>query len=182
MKTLQYLSNKLFLYQKSHVSSNTSLTVNQAKKNNCSKERDNFRGLCDYGQFFGHHKKVSNYAFQVEFWISSIFNAFKIHICKLARGATSWSWKKIRKRHCLKSIQIRNYFWSVFSCIRDRIWRFTRNNSVFRHFSRSERNQNKHYINWSQTEVSICHFSNVKWEIQFIICLILHLLPCTVVW
>ena len=32
---------------------------------------------------------------------------------------------------CVKSVQIRSYFWSVFSSIR------TRNNSVFGHFSRS---------------------------------------------
>ena len=32
----------------------------------------------------------------------------------------------------VKSVQIRSYFWSVFSCIR------TRNNSVFGHFSRSD--------------------------------------------
>ena len=31
--------------------------------------------------------------------------------------------------YCVKSVQIRNYFWLVFSCIR------TRNNSVFGHFS-----------------------------------------------
>ena len=35
------------------------------------------------------------------------------------------------KAHCVKSVQIRSYFWSVFSCIR------TRNNSVFGHFLRS---------------------------------------------
>ena len=33
--------------------------------------------------------------------------------------------------HCVKSIQIRRFFWSVFSCIR------TRKNFVFGHFSRS---------------------------------------------
>ena len=39
---------------------------------------------------------------------------------------------------CVKSVQIRSYFWSVFSCIRTeyrKIW--TRNNSVFEHFSRN---------------------------------------------
>ena len=34
-------------------------------------------------------------------------------------------------RHCVKSVQIRRFFWSVFSCIR------TRRNSVFGHYSRS---------------------------------------------
>ena len=38
--------------------------------------------------------------------------------------------------HCVKSVQIRSYFWSIFSCIR------TRNNSVFGHFSRSVTDQN----------------------------------------
>ena len=33
--------------------------------------------------------------------------------------------------HCVECVQIRSYFWSVFSCIR------TRNNSVFGYFSQS---------------------------------------------
>ena len=40
--------------------------------------------------------------------------------------------------HCVKSVQIRSYFWSVFSRIQYRKIR-TRNNSVFGHFSRSDR-------------------------------------------
>ena len=35
------------------------------------------------------------------------------------------------QEYCVKSVQIRSNFWSVFSCIR------TRNNSVFEHFSHS---------------------------------------------
>ena len=39
-------------------------------------------------------------------------------------------------RHCVKSVQIRSYFWSVFSCIRTEYRKMrTRNNSVFGHFS-----------------------------------------------
>ena len=41
-------------------------------------------------------------------------------------------------RHCVKSVQIWSYLWSVFSCIQykyRKIW--TRNKSVFGHFSRS---------------------------------------------
>ena len=42
-------------------------------------------------------------------------------------------------KHCVKSVQIRNYFWSVFSCIRTEYRKIlTRNNSVFGHFSRIE--------------------------------------------
>ena len=37
------------------------------------------------------------------------------------------------RTHCVKSVQIRSYFWSVFSCIQ------TWNNSIFGHFSRSDR-------------------------------------------
>ena len=41
--------------------------------------------------------------------------------------------------HRVKSVQIRIYFWSVFSCIRTENRKIqTRNNSVFGHFSRSE--------------------------------------------
>ena len=40
---------------------------------------------------------------------------------------------------CVKSVQIRNYFWSVFSSIRTEYGEIrTRNNSVFGHFSRSD--------------------------------------------
>ena len=40
--------------------------------------------------------------------------------------------------HCVKCVQIRSYFWSVFSCIRTEYRKIrTRNNSAFGHFSRS---------------------------------------------
>ena len=38
--------------------------------------------------------------------------------------------------HCMKSVQIRSYFWSAFSCIHSEYRKIqTRNNSVFWHFS-----------------------------------------------
>ena len=41
-----------------------------------------------------------------------------------------------RKFHCLKSVHIRIYFWSVFSCIGTEYGKIrTRNNSVYVHFS-----------------------------------------------
>ena len=41
--------------------------------------------------------------------------------------------------HCVKSVLIRSYFWSVFSCIQSEYRKIrTRNNSVFGHFSRSD--------------------------------------------
>ena len=55
--------------------------------------------------------------------------------------------RDIRKRwhnHCVKRVQIRSYFWSVFSCIR------TRNNYVFEHFSCSVHNIVKR-LWWSET-------------------------------
>ena len=40
--------------------------------------------------------------------------------------------------HCVKSVQIRSYVWSVFSCIQPEYRKIrSRNNSVFGHFSRS---------------------------------------------
>ena len=47
------------------------------------------------------------------------------------KKAVSSSRSEVLHDHCVKSVQIRSYFWSVFSCIR------TRNNSLFRHFSSS---------------------------------------------
>ena len=57
--------------------------------------------------------------------------------------------------HCVKSVQIRSYFWSIFSCIRTEYRKIrTRNNSAFGHFSR---------IGWlrksdlqAETEALIC--------------------------
>ena len=41
--------------------------------------------------------------------------------------------------HCVECVQIRSYFWSVFSCIRTEYRKTqTRNNSVFGNFSRSD--------------------------------------------
>ena len=43
-------------------------------------------------------------------------------------------------KHCVKNVQIRSSFWSLFSCIQSEYRkRRTRNNSVFGHFSSSER-------------------------------------------
>ena len=40
-------------------------------------------------------------------------------------------------KHCVKSVQIRSFFWSVFSCIRTEYRKIqTRKNSEFGHFSR----------------------------------------------
>ena len=42
-------------------------------------------------------------------------------------------------KHCVKSVQIRSNFWSVFSCIQSKYRKIRiKNNSVFGHFSRSE--------------------------------------------
>ena len=41
--------------------------------------------------------------------------------------------------HCMKSVQIKSCFWSVFSYIRTEYRKVgTRNNFVFEHFSRSD--------------------------------------------
>ena len=47
--------------------------------------------------------------------------------------------------HCVEIVQIRSYFWSVFSCIRDKYRKIrTRNNSILGHFSRSDSTRNKY--------------------------------------
>ena len=57
-------------------------------------------------------------------------------VCETVRFVSHWSYCE---NHCVKRVQIRSHFWSVFSCIRTeyRIIR-TRNNSVSGRFSRSE--------------------------------------------
>ena len=47
-------------------------------------------------------------------------------------------WFATSKAHCVKCVQIRSFFWSVFSRIRSEYGKIrTRKNSVFGHFSRS---------------------------------------------
>ena len=71
---------------------------------------------------------LASRAYCTEFRISSIF------LKKLPQIDNC-----INVNHCVKSVQIRSYFWSLFSCIRTECRKIrTRNNSVFGQFSRSE--------------------------------------------
>ena len=93
---------------------------------------------------------------QILFLKCFFFRRF-LHIFTIANELTGFSISRLAnmedffKRHCVKSVQIRIYFWSVFSCIwteYGEIWSLriqseyrktrTRNNSVFGNFSRSE--------------------------------------------
>ena len=59
----------------------------------------------------------------------------------------SWLFLMIifKTRYCVKSVQLRSYFWSVFSCIQSGYRKIqTRNNSVVGHFSRS--GENAYYL------------------------------------
>ena len=48
--------------------------------------------------------------------------------------------EEVKSRYCVKSAQIRSFFWSVFPRIRTEYWKIrTRKNSVFGYFSRSVR-------------------------------------------
>ena len=59
--------------------------------------------------------------------------------------------------YCVKSVKIRSYFWSVFSCIRIEYKKIrTRNNSVFGHFSCSV------YV--YDLVITITNFWNKLWE------------------
>ena len=71
------------------------------------------------------------------------------------------------QKHCVKCVQIRSYFWSVFSCIRTEYRKIrTRNNSLFGHFSRSETN-NKNAL----ALTPYCYGGNlITFIMGFIIC------------
>ena len=59
--------------------------------------------------------------------------------CPALLGTGSGSSYASEAIHCVKSVQIRSYFWSVFSCIQSKYRKIgTINNSVFGHFSRSD--------------------------------------------
>ena len=72
------------------------------------------------------------------------------------------------KLHCMKSVQIRSYFWSVFSCIQSKYRKIqTRNNSVFGHFSRSAwliKNIIGGNIYLSLTKRQTKHFQHCGWN------------------
>ena len=56
-----------------------------------------------------------------------------LHIIKTNDPKKTWSSTIL---HCVKSVQIRSYLWSAFSCIQSEYRKIrTRNNSVFGHFS-----------------------------------------------
>ena len=64
-------------------------------------------------------------------WLAALFFFFVyVNTSQKISSITQWS------SHCEKSVQIRSYFWSVFSCIQSKYREIrTRNNSVFGHYS-----------------------------------------------
>ena len=105
--------------------------------------------------FCGYHKNFDYKKFQEELknHLSSALDFESFHLASkttLDRFAPSKQ-NIVRNNHCVKSVQVQSYFWSVFSCIqteyvdslRLRIQSQyrkirTRINSVFGHFSGSE--------------------------------------------
>ena len=70
-------------------------------------------------------------------------------------------------KHCVKSVQIRSYFWSVFFCIQSeqrKVW--TKINYLFGHFSRSESKkislQERRDFLWKILQVTIYLSGNVN--------------------
>ena len=62
--------------------------------------------------------------------------------------------------HCVKSVQIRSFFWFIFSCIRTEYSKMrTRKYSVFGHFSRSGKNKNSCRLSFVKQEN---HFQNIS--------------------
>ena len=63
--------------------------------------------------------------------------------------------------HCVKSVQIRSYFWSVFFCIRTEYRKIrTRKNSVFGHFWRSESNCHSKFLHSKKQYLWECEISH----------------------
>ena len=80
------------------------------------------------------------------------FGTWKV-ILKICQCSVPLNWLTIYSIHCVKSVQMRKFSWSVFSCIRTEYWdlickspysvqrqeNMDHKNSIFRHFSRSDR-------------------------------------------
>ena len=71
-------------------------------------------------------KSVRAYVYLV---LTSEVEGRSVIVCN---SASAVDVQQVFERHCVKSVQFRSFFWSVFS----RIW--TSKNSVFGHFSHSE--------------------------------------------
>ena len=86
-------------------------------------------------------KKVFNFR---KMWIekASTFEvpASSIYILLMSINWPSFMAKLFMTKHCLKSVQIRSFSWSVFFCFQSEYWKiWTIKNAVFGQFSRSER-------------------------------------------
>ena len=130
----------------------TKFTVHIIKPSLCEKcpNTEFFSG--PYFPRFGQHTERYSVSLRFQFECgkiltrkNSIFGHFSRNVStKIFKSQALitiyWSWltcyqlvSRIKEHsHCVESVQIRSYFWSVFSCVR------TRNNSVFGHFSHSE--------------------------------------------
>ena len=49
-----------------------------------------------------------------------ILNDFEIQLCLSQTTICEFLWFTVYLKHCVKSVQVRRFFWSVFSCIRTR--------------------------------------------------------------
>ena len=71
--------------------------------------------------------------------------------------------------HCVKSVQIRSYFRSVFSCIWTEYRKIrTRNNSVFGHISRSAWTSSEEHLMYFQCTYSVLAFGAFTANIVFV--------------
>ena len=66
--------------------------------------------------------------------------------------------------HCAKNVQIRSFFWSIFSCIRTEYRKIrTRKNSIFGLFSRSDTLSR----NFSCSKSELCAATQISFFVQF---------------
>ena len=75
-------------------------------------------------------------------------------------SCTLYSWFLKRKIHCVKSVQIRSFFWSVFSCLRTE-YRDLRSKSPYSVRIQENTDQRKLRILTLQAEVRICGYRNL---------------------
>ena len=99
--------------------------------------------------------KISGTLFHVFLFVSFRFSKYKLCLYALMSNILL-----IIPIHCVKSVQIRSYFWFVFSCIRTEYRKIrTRNNSVLGRFSRNDSDK-------KQSCTCILTFFSIKDNIQ----------------
>ena len=96
----------------------------------------------------------------------SVFADFEMSEIRIFLKNSYTTYTRLTMTHCVKNVQIRSFFWSVFSRFRTEDVKIrTRKNSVSGHFSHSD-NLRKNFHSWRQFHFSLTP-ANIRKPLMF---------------